>query len=138
VSVASEISRTIALRSSRNALRAERVRVAHWRRLVRASLDLAIAAAAVPEALGDDARLLVDGLRAQAPRRSTLVRAMRWGLPTGEVHRLPELRALDTELAQYARFLDDALATTTDALIELLTTDPATALAGLPHTANSW
>ena len=133
MSVAAEMPGTTQLRSSRLALRAERARVSHWRRLVGASLDLAVAATAVPEEIGDDAMLLDMGPHALAPRRSALVRAMRWNLPTSEVHRLPELRELDEQLACYARFLDASLADKTAQLIEILATDPAAALRGLPH-----
>lgn len=136
MSVATELPRTSELRSSRYALRAERARVAHWRRLVAASLDLAVAAAAVPESLGDDIRLLDAGDLVAAPRRSALVRAMRWGLPAGEVHRIPELRDLDDQLAQYARHLDESLAAKTAELVEILATDPAAVLVGLPYTAD--
>ena len=42
------------LRLDRRALRAEHARVAWWRRLVRARLDLAVAQAARPETLGEE------------------------------------------------------------------------------------
>ena len=42
------------LRLDRRALRAEHARVAWWRRLVRARLDLAVAQAARPQTLGED------------------------------------------------------------------------------------
>ena len=43
------------VRSTRWALRLERTRVRHWRRLVRARIDLAVASAVLPDPLGQDA-----------------------------------------------------------------------------------
>ena len=133
MSVVSELSHAMELRSSRHALRAERARVAHWRRLVGASLDLAVAAAAVPEPLGDDVRLFDGRTTVPVPHRSALVRAMRWSLPTSEVHRLPELRELDDQLATYAQFIEESLAEKTAELITILATDPAAVLVGLRY-----
>ena len=60
------------LRLDRRALRAERARVAWWRRLVRARLDLAVAQAARPQTLGEEMafQLPLDvGSRRPPPRR---------------------------------------------------------------------
>lgn len=84
------------------ALRTERVRVAHWRRLVRARMDLAAAAVAVPEALGEHVRdLLPAGVDDDLPTHVGLVDAVSAGGPAGEIDRLEALRELDRRLARY-------------------------------------
>ncbi|WNB85887.1 hypothetical protein [Cellulomonas sp. ATA003] len=82
------------------ALRAERSRVTHWRRLVRARMDLAVAALVLPEALGPDA---------DVPDLLALVDAVSAGGPQGELDRLESLRDLDARLARHAQGVDQAI-----------------------------
>jgi hypothetical protein len=120
------------LRSSRRALRAERARVRHWRRLVCARLDLAVSAAAPPEALGIDPALLLDGVMPTLPpTHDELARALPMTLPITEISHLDRLRELDEHLASYQCDLDDLLAATTERYIAHLTVDPLAALDGL-------
>lgn len=82
------------------ALRAERSRVTHWRRLVRARMDLAVAALVLPEALepGGD-----------VPDLLALLDAVSAGGPQGELDRLESLRELDASLARHAQGIDQAV-----------------------------
>jgi hypothetical protein len=121
------------LRSSRRALRAERARVCHWRRLVSARLDLAVASEAPPDQLGLDLTILLDGaVHSAPPAREDLARALPHNLPITEIHHLDELHRLDEQLASYQRDIDEVLATTTSKFIDHLSVDPLAALSGLP------
>jgi len=116
------------LRLARRALRAERERVAWWRRAVRARMDLAVAAAAPAGVLGEQVAFLLPlDVCLQVPRPDELGTA----LPPGDGHdlgRLPELRALDARLATYEQGVVDALDRTTARLVELLAGDPSATL----------
>ncbi|MBO0899146.1 hypothetical protein J1G42_04060 [Cellulomonas sp. zg-ZUI222] len=116
------------LRLARRALRAERDRVAWWRRAVRARMDLAVAAAASPGTLGEQVAFLLPlDVCLQVPRPDELGAA----LPPGDGHdlgRLPDLRALDTRLAAYEQGVVEALDRTTARLVERLAGDPSAAL----------
>ena len=117
------------LRSTRRALRDERVRVARWRRLVRARLELAVASAALPDPLGEQATDVLPVLAENdLPSHIELVVALRAGLSDGGVDLIEPLRDLDRRLARYAETVDEALARTTEAYICTLATDPAATL----------
>lgn len=133
-SVVSTLSHCGELRSTRRALRAESTRVGWWRRLVQARLDLAVAAVAPPEPLGEEIALFAlpdDG--ACAPQTAELFRALRGGPPLLEISQLAALRDLDERLACYERHVDDALSQTTEALVQVLALDPLAALEDLPR-----
>jgi hypothetical protein len=118
------------LRLDRHALRAERARVAWWRRLVRARLDLAVAQAVRPAALGEEmAFQLPLDVGLEVPRPAALAAVL--GAGTDAVDRLRELRALDEQLSTYAAGVEDALTRATDRLITRLAADPAVVVAGL-------
>lgn len=117
------------LRSTRRALRGERVRVARWRRLVRARLELAVASATLPGPLGEEATDVLPVLAENdLPTHIELAVALRSGLPDGEVDLIEPLRDLDRRLARYAETVEEALARTTEELICRLATDPAATL----------
>ncbi|NUU16653.1 hypothetical protein HP550_05245 [Cellulomonas humilata] len=120
------------LRLDRRALRAERARVAWWRRLVRARLDLAVAQAARPQTLGEDVAFqlpLEVGL--DVPRPAALAAVLAGADPATDVGRLHELRALDEQLSAYAAGVEAALTRATDRLIVRLAVDPSVVVAGL-------
>ncbi|KQS98813.1 hypothetical protein [Cellulomonas sp. Leaf395] len=120
------------LRLDRRALRAEHARVAWWRRLVRARLDLAVAQAARPQALGEEmAFQLPLDVSLDVPRPADLAAVLDAG--TEAVDRLGELRALDEQLSTYAAGVEEALTRATDRLITRLAADPGIAVAGLPE-----
>jgi len=117
------------LRLDRRALRAEQARVGWWRRLVKARMDLAVAAAAQPQPLGEQVAFqlpLEVGL--DVPRPAQLGELL--GAST-DVGRLTELRALDDQLARYEAGVKEALRAATDRLIGSLATDPAATAAWL-------
>lgn len=127
MSLVVETSTADRLSDHRAALNAERRRVAHWRRLVRARLDVAIAVITVPEPLGVDGdTLLAPGAEHDVPRHVELLRSLRAGLPMAEVHQLEALRDLDGRLARYQAEVDRAFATATDRFVEHLAEEPAT------------
>lgn len=113
------------LRLDRRALRAEQALVGWWRRLVRARLDLAVASAARPTALGEDiAFQLPVEVGVRVPRPPELD-AVLGGSSPSELEDLEALRSLDARLASYEQGVHEALATTTEALIARLASDPA-------------
>lgn len=114
------------LRLERRALRAERARVGWWRRVVRARMDLTVAAAARPADLGADVvfSLPLDvGL--EVPRPAELQVALEGTEPGRDVAVLPALRDLDARLARYEEGVEQALRRVTDRLVERLACDPA-------------
>ena len=123
-----------ALRLDHRALRAERTRVAWWRRLVRARLDLLVARTVGPQSLGEElafALPLEVGLEVPRPGELTPVLGVR---SASDVPRLEELRALDVRLARYQAGVEAAFVRATDALIDRLATDPDAVLgAGAEH-----
>lgn len=113
------------LRRARRVLRAEKARIVQWRRLVRARLDLAVAAAAQPEALGQDPDVLPVGPESDLPMHAELVTQVLGGAPTIDLDRLRALRALDKQLARYERSVSDALDAATSEFIRRVAGDPA-------------
>ena len=112
------------LRLDHRALRAEKARVAWWRRLVRARLDLLVARTVGPQALGEElafALPLEVGLEVPRPDELTHVLGRR---DASDVSRLESLRALDPRLARYQAGVEEAFVRATDALIDRLATDP--------------
>jgi hypothetical protein len=120
-----EIDHTVGLlRETHRSLRAERQRVAHWRRLVRARMDLAAAAVALPEPLGDAVGHAVPAAaQADLPLLLGLADALSTGGPEGEVDRLETLRALDRRLAGYESTVARALRDLADELLERVLAD---------------
>lgn len=109
-----------ALRVRRATLRGELSRVGHWRRLLRAKIDLTVARGAGPDPLKFETapELLPDS----------------GGLPTSDIlqglcfvdgaeflmTQLPALKAADTQLAEYEVELRSELMSATDELVSLL------------------
>lgn len=120
------------LRGARLALRAEQARVGRWRRLLRAQIDLTVAAVALPERLernvGDSA---LPGAGLDLPDHLELVAAVRNGSSPSDLDRLGNLRDLDRRLASYQSMLGEVLDRATDELIPRLAADPAAYLSAL-------
>lgn len=118
-----------ALRHARRELRLELSSVNRWRRLVRARIEVAVAAAAPPDPLGLDILPFL-GVDAQGllPRQIDLEAALRSGLPIGELERLDSLRILDTQLGQYQDAVAAALGAATEEFIARLSLHPVDAL----------
>ena len=120
------------LRSSRQSLRIERARVVHWRRLLRARIDLAVAVAVLPEALGQDEwGVLPMGAERDLPPASELIDAVRRANPS-DLDQLGDLLILDRRLASYESTVDQALDGTTDEFIRRLALNPAASLQAPP------
>ncbi|MCR6492415.1 hypothetical protein [Cellulomonas sp. P24] len=117
------------LRHSRRDLRLELLRVNRWRRLVRARIEVAVAAATMPDPLGQDPLpyLGVD-VQALLPMQVELETALRSGLPIGELDRLDLLRDLDRRLCAYQQSVATALELATEDFIAHLALHPAAAL----------
>lgn len=112
------------LRLDHRALRAEKTRVAWWRRLVRARLDLLVARTVGPQALGEEIAFALPievGLEVPRPAELSVVLGRR---EPSDVSQLEALRALDKRLARYQAGVEEAFVRATDALIDRLATDP--------------
>ena len=119
------------VRSTRWALRLERTRVRHWRRLVRARIDLAVASAVLPDPLGQDAAgVLPVDIERDLPDGLELANAVLTGLADGELDRLGDLWALDRRLASYESTVSEALGGATAQYVRQLAVDPAACLDG--------
>jgi hypothetical protein len=106
------------LRLDHRALRAEKARVAWWRRLVRARLDLLVARTVGPQPLGEElafALPLEVGLEVPRPDELSAVLGARGAT---DVSRLEALRALDQRLARYQAGVEEAFVRATDVLID--------------------
>jgi hypothetical protein len=118
-------------RATRRALRAERAQLQHWRRLLRARLDLAVAGLAPPEHLGAFTWDLMPDTAVLLPRSQDLADAIRVGEQPDVVDLLTRLRRLDRMLARYGDALEGAIEETTQELLtEQAATPAATASAG--------
>lgn len=118
------------LRYARQSLRIERSRIAHWRRLLRARIDLAVAVAVLPEGLGQDEwGVLPPGAERDLPHNLQLVNAVRDGGPA-DLGSLDDLLDLDRRLASYQATVSEALGGTTDEFIRRLAANPT---AGMRH-----
>lgn len=123
-----------ALRLDHRALRAERSRVAWWRRLVRARLDLLVARAVGPQPLGEELAFqlpLEVGL--DVPRPDELEAVLGGHRAGTHLDQLTALRDLDTRLVRYQDGVDAALARSTERLIGHLAWHPDTVLDPVPE-----
>lgn len=118
-------------RASRRALRAERAQLQHWRRLLRARLDLAVAGLAPPEHLGAFTWDLMPDTAVLLPRAQDLSDAIRVGDADDVVDLLTRLRRLDRMLTRYGAALETAIEETTQELLsEQATATPSTSPVG--------
>lgn len=114
-------------RAARRALRAERAQLSHWRRLLRARLDLAVAGLAPPEHLGALTWDVVPDAVALLPRAGELSEAVRVADDVDVVELLTRLRRLDRMLSRYAEELDGAIEETTQDLLAEQAASPTAA-----------
>lgn len=101
-------------RTAGRALRAEKAQLLRWRRLLRARLDLAVAAYAPPTALGEMSWDLVPEAQLALPLPSDLGAAIAIPVTTDQVALMQHLRALDRRLAEYGAELDAAIESSTE------------------------
>lgn len=95
--------------AARRTLRAEKTQLARWRRLVRARLDLAVAAFAPPDHVGAMSWDLVPEAQLALPLPQELLAAVTVDPPADAVELMEHLRRLDRMLAAYGAELDAAL-----------------------------
>lgn len=109
--------RTRSSRADRRSLRAEKAQLLHWRRLLRARLDLAVAGFAQPEPLGTLDWDALPQAHADLPELAELTAAVAVVTPLDPVELMNRLRRLDHALAEYGRALDTALETSTEHVV---------------------
>ena len=112
-------------RTARRSLRAEKAQLVRWRRLVRARLDLAVAAFAPPEPLGEATWDLVPEAEFGLPMPHELASAIEVEPPLDAVGLMEELRSLDRKLAVYGAEIDSALEDQTEQLVHHMALAPA-------------
>lgn len=117
-------------RTARRSLRAEKAQLVRWRRLVRARLDLAVAAFAPPEPLGEATWDLVPEAEFGLPMPHELAAAIEVAQPADAVTLMEELRSLDRKLAVYGAEIDSALENQTQQLVHHMASMPTITHAG--------
>ncbi|MCL3859550.1 hypothetical protein [Actinotalea sp. K2] len=95
--------------TAHRALRAERGQLVRWRRLLRARLDLTVAALAPPEPLGTLSWDVLPAGQHRLPAHVDLVSAVSATPPRDTVDLMEQLRSLDRTLAAYGDQLDAIL-----------------------------
>lgn len=129
------LRRSRAARSDRRSLRAEKAQLQHWRRLLRARLDLAVGAFAPPEPLGSVAWETLPAAHHDLPDGAALAAAVGVGGDHDPVELMTRLRDLDRSLAAYGRALDDALEASTTHVVQDLALQLPEARRGAPGAA---
>lgn len=117
------------VRANRRTLRAEKTQLARWRRLVRARLDLAVAAFAPPDHVGAMSWDLLPEAQLALPMPQELLAAVTVDPPADPVALMGHLRRLDRMLAAYGAELDAALE-------ELAHVEDTATYPGLPATGD--
>ena len=117
-------------RTARRSLRAEKAQLLRWRRLLRARLDLAVAAFAPPEPLGVATWELLPEAELGLPHPQVLTDAIHVGATTDQVALMHHLRHLDDMLAAYGAELDDALEHSTQQIMRSMAAPPTRRDAG--------
>lgn len=119
------------LRLRRRTLRSEVNRVLHWRRLIKARIDLSVAGALLPDRLGIDAWDILRPADALLPDHVRMSQLVRGSGSASAVLDLPELRDIDRHLAAYGAHARSELERVTSMLVELLSDDLAKERAAL-------
>lgn len=104
-------------RGTQRVLRAEKAQLAHWRRLLRARLDLAVAGLAPPEPLGTLSWDVLPEALVDLPRPEDLRSAVTVPNIEDTVDLMTRIRALDKALGRYSRHLDEALDESTEGIL---------------------
>ncbi len=112
-------------RVARRALRAEKAQLLRWRRLLRARLDLAVAAYAPPDTLGAMSWDILPDAQMALPLPQELLDAVRAAHQHDQVALMQRLRTLDQQLAAYEAQLDDALENFTQQILGTFAGPPA-------------
>lgn len=104
-------------RAARRALRAEKAQLLRWRRLLRARLDLAVAAYAPPDMLGAMSWDILPEAQMALPHPQELLDAVRAAGESDQVALMQRLRLLDKQLAEYEAHVDAALEASTQRIL---------------------
>lgn len=112
-------------RATRRALRAEKAQLLRWRRLLRARLDLAVAAYAPPDTLGAMSWDILPEAQLALPHPQDLLDAVRAVDEKDQVALMQRLRALDQQLAAYEAHVDAALESSTQEILGTLAGGPS-------------
>lgn len=107
-------------RATRRALRAEKAQLLRWRRLLRARLDLAVAAYAPPDTLGAMSWDILPEAQMALPHPQDLLDAVRAAGESDQVALMQRLRQLDQQLAAYEAHVDAALEASTQRILGTL------------------
>lgn len=107
-------------RAARRALRAEKAQLLRWRRLLRARLDLAVAAYAPPETLGAMSWDILPDAQMSLPHPQELTSLVHVGPEKDQVALMQRLRDLDRRLAEYGEHLDAALEDSTQRILDAI------------------
>jgi hypothetical protein len=113
-------------RAAQRTLRAERAQLAHWRRLLRARLDLTVAGLAPPEELGTLSWDLLPEAVLELPRAEELRSAVTLPSIEDTVELMNRIRSLDRALGRYALRIDSLLEDATEHVVHDLA-------GGVPH-----
>jgi hypothetical protein len=105
-------------RTARRSLRAEKAQLIRWRRLLRARLDLAVAAFAPPPALGETAWEILPEAQMALPLPHELSEAIAVSTSADAVELMEHLRSLDRMLAEYGAEIDTALESSTEQIVD--------------------
>ena len=118
------------LHRTRAALREEMNRVLHWRRLIKARIDLSVATALLPEQIGREAvsPMLLE-YPEHLPAHAVLAQMVRGSSTTSEVFQIGELRRIELELIAYGDTVRRSLEFSTERLVFRLTQAPYAAIA---------
>lgn len=108
------------LRLRRRALRSEVNRVLHWRRLIKARIDLSVSGALLPDRLGIDAWEVLGPVDDLVPDHVRMAQLVRGTASASAVLDLPELRDIDRQLAEYGAHARSELERVTSLLVERL------------------
>ncbi|HEY3437533.1 MAG TPA: hypothetical protein VGK35_07590 [Actinotalea sp.] len=104
-------------RTARRSLRAEKAQLLRWRRLLRARLDLAVAAFAPPQPLGEATWELLPEAEFGLPLPAQLMEAIQTDSDGDQVALMHHLRHLDDLLAAYGAEIDSALESSTQQIV---------------------
>lgn len=124
------------LRRTRTLLRSEMTTLVHWRRLIRARIDLAVATVLLPDQISPDVReILPLDHHEPLPEHEFLAQMVRGSSTTSEVFQLGELRKAEKQLLEYSGTVRRSLEFTTSQLVFRLAQDPYSAITLLRPTS---
>lgn len=105
-------------------------RIIHWRRLIKARIDLSVATALLPERIGEaEINPLLLAYPEHLPPHAELAQLVRGSNTTSDVFQIGELRRTELALVAYGDTVRRSLEYATESLVFRLTQDPYAAIA---------